>query len=80
MHIGSWSQIYRWIDGWAQIPDTADARIGWAHAGVVVTRAGLVVTFHQGDPTVLVSDQSGKLLRSWNVDLTEGHGITLVEE
>jgi hypothetical protein len=80
MHIGSGSQIYRWIDGWAQIPDTADARIGWAHAGVVVTRAGSVVTFHQSDPTVLMSDQAGKLLRSWDVDLTEGHGITLVEE
>ena len=51
MRIGSGSQI---IDGWVQIPDTADARIGRVHAGVVVTRDGSVVTFHQSDPTVLM--------------------------
>ena len=36
--------------------------------------------FHQNYPTVLMFDHAGKLVSSWNVDLTEGHGITLVEE
>lgn len=80
MRIGSGDHAYRWIQDWAQIPDSAEAGTGWAHPGVVVTRDGLVITFHQSDPTVLVFDQKGNLQRSWDVELTEGHGITLVEE
>jgi hypothetical protein len=47
---------------------------------MAISDAGHVYTFHYGDPTVLVFDQDGKLLRSFDTDLTEGHGITLTRE
>ena len=80
MRTGSGQQTYEWIDRWARIPDTESARAGWAHPGVVVTEAGDVITFHQGDPTVLVFDKDGNLKSSWESDFTDAHGITLVKE
>jgi DNA-binding beta-propeller fold protein YncE len=71
---------YEWIDDWATIPASESARRGWAHPGVAVTAAGDVFTFHQGDPRMLVFDRDGGLQRSFETGLTEGHGITLVDE
>jgi DNA-binding beta-propeller fold protein YncE len=71
---------YRWVDNWAKIPDTQSARTGWAHHGIVVTKGGEVITFHQSDRTALVLGGGGELVRSWQTDLAEGHGITLVTE
>jgi hypothetical protein len=80
MRIGSGSSTYEWIDRWAKIPATESAKAGWAHHGVAVTRSGDVITFHQGDPTMLVFDRAGNLTRWWSTDLEDAHGITLVEE
>ena len=80
MRIGSGKHTYEWVGDWARIPDTESAREGWAHHGVVVTEGGDIVTFHQGDATVLVLDKEGNLKRSWASGLTEGHGMTLVKE
>ncbi len=74
MRIASGSNTYQWIGDWAQIPDNAEARSGWAHPGVVVTRDGSVITFHQSDPTVLVYDQNE---RHYHVIL---HGLTLHQD
>ncbi|MFQ6029431.1 MAG: hypothetical protein ACE5Q6_18295 [Dehalococcoidia bacterium] len=80
MQMGSGHHTYRWQEDWARIPQGESAAAGWAHPGVAVTRSGQVITYHSGDPTVLVLDREGQLLRSWSTDLTEGHGLTLVEE
>ena len=80
MRIGSGDYTYDWIGNWAKIPDTPSARTGWAHHGVVVTDADEVILFHQLDPTVLVFDTEGKLLRSWDIGLTNAHSMTLVKE
>ena len=80
MRVGSAGNTYRWLDSWANLPQTAISRTGWAHHGIVVTESGEVVTFHQSEPTVLILDQDGNLLRSWDSGLTEGHGISLVKE
>ena len=80
MQVGSGKNSYDWVEGWAKVPDTDSARTGWAHHGVVVTRSGEIVTYHQGDPTIIVLDQEGNLLRSWDIPLTDAHGMTLVEE
>jgi DNA-binding beta-propeller fold protein YncE len=80
MRIGSGANTYEWIDNWARIPHNQSARMGWAHHGIAVTEAGDVVTFHHGDPTVLVFDQDGNLQRSWDSQMTEAHGITVVKE
>lgn len=80
MRIGGGEHTYEWIDNWAKIPNTGSARFGWAHHGVVVTAAGEVVAYHSGDPRVLVFDREGNLLRSWETDFVEGHGLSLVKE
>jgi len=80
VRIGSGKHTYEWIDNWARIPDSQSARAGWAHPGVAVTEAGEVISFHQGDPTVLVFDREGNLRRSFDTGLTEGHGMALVKE
>ena len=59
MIIGSGENRYEWIDNWGRVPDSQSARDGWAHHGMVVTRDGLVVAFHPGDPTVLIFDGDG---------------------
>src|SRR5579859_3362682 len=80
MRIGGGEHTYDWIDDWARIPDTESARGGWAHPVVAIDEAGRILTFHAGDPTVLVFDQDGRLLESVRTELTEGHGITVTKE
>ena len=80
MRIGEGANTYEWNDGWAKGPETDSSRAGWAHHGVVVTEAGDVIAYHQGDPTVLVFDGDGNLKRTWDTSLAEAHGITLVKE
>ncbi|PKB58913.1 MAG: hypothetical protein BZY83_04625 [SAR202 cluster bacterium Casp-Chloro-G2] len=62
------------------MPDSATKREGWAHHGVAVTGSGQIITYHPGDQTMLVLDQDGSFVRSWQVDLADAHGITLVNE
>lgn len=81
VHVGEADQTYRWVGDWADLPDDDDhdhASGGWAHHDVVVTAAGEVVAFHQDEPTMLVFDRSGSLLRRVPVEVTEAHGMTLV--
>ena len=80
MRIGIGENTYEWAGNWAKVPDSESARTGWAHPGLAVTADGQIISFHQGDPTVLVFGKDGNLLRSWKTSLTEGHGITLVQE
>ena len=80
MRIEAGDTIYEWNDNWAQIPDSLNGRQGWAHHGVVVTEADEVILFHPLDPTVLVFDTEGALLRSWETGLTNAHSMTLVKE
>lgn len=80
MRIGSGEQTYEWIGDWGAIPESSSARRGWAHPGMAATAADEIITFHQGDPTMLVFSPDGALLRSFETGLTEGHGITLARE
>ena len=80
MRVGAGEHTYEWIDAWASIPDTASAKGGWAHPGIAVTKAGNIVTYHPGDPTVLIFDAHGNLLTSWDSGVLEGHGMAVAEE
>ena len=80
MQIGSGDHRYNWNDSWAKMPDTESARAGFSHTNIVVTQTGNVVTFHQGDPTVLTFDRDGNLLDSWDSGLTNAHDMVLVQE
>ena len=80
MRIGTGSSTYEWIDRWAKISATESAKAGWAHHGIAITQAGDVISFHQGDPTMLVFDRTGNLKRSWSINVADAHGITVVQE
>ena len=80
MKIGSDACLYEWIEGWGKIPKTESASIGWAHHGLVVTEAGNIIAFHPGEPSVLELNREGDLQRSLRINVTEGHGITIVKE
>lgn len=80
MSIGGGEHTYRWIDNWVRLPDTERARMNKAHHGVVVTEAGHVMVFFEGGPEVLAFDADGVLQQSWESDLSNAHGMTLVKE
>jgi hypothetical protein len=71
---------YEWLEDWAEVPQPEQAKVGWAHHDLAITRSGEVVGFHPERPEVVMFDHDGRLTRSWPVGLKEGHGITLVEE
>ena len=80
MIIGSGEHKYEWIEDWGRVPETEGSSAAWSHPGIAVTKDGRIVTYHQHEPKVLVLDQAGRLLESWETDLVEGHGITIVAE
>lgn len=80
MLVGDGEHTYEWLEKWAKIPDTPSAATGWAHHGIVVSEAGKVIAFHQGDPTVLVFDEEGNLERAWNGTVDNAHGMHIVKE
>ena len=80
MQIGSGTNTYEWQDSWASIPESESARDGWAHHGVTVTESGQIITYHPGDPTMMVFNPDGTLVRTFPVELSDAHGITLVNE
>ncbi len=80
MRTGTGENTYEWIGNWANVPDSESARRGWAHPGMVVTDSGEVITCHSGDHTVLFFDGDGRLVKSWDGDFSDAHGITLVRD
>ncbi len=80
MRVSDGKTDYDWLDGWAHVPESDSASRGWAHHDVVVTASGDVVSFHPSDSTMLVFDAQGNLSRSWETNLADAHGMTLVTE
>jgi hypothetical protein len=63
---------------WADLSAVAGAGSSWAHNGLVVTASGELIGFHAGQLVAFGSD--GHVGRVVRPGLTEGHGITLVQE
>lgn len=80
MKVAAGDLAYEWIEDWAAPPSSESARLGWAHHGIVANHAGELITFHPGDPTVLVFNADGRLVRSWDAPLIEAHGMALAFE
>ena len=80
LRVGQGPATYHCVEGWAKLPDSVDARKGWAHHGVAATESGDVVTFHPSDSTILILDSSGSVRRTWELPVADAHGITLVKE
>jgi hypothetical protein len=70
---------YRWIENWIKIPDSPLGKTNGRTHGIVVTRAGNIILFHQAVPAILTYSPEGKLLDAWG-DFPGAHGLTLVEE
>ncbi len=80
MRLSSGGNAFEWIDDWARFPQSPATRLGWAHPGLAATEAGEVITCHPSEPTLLVFDKQGALLKTIQTALTECHGITAVKE
>ena len=80
LQIGNHSHNYSWNEKWATVPDTQTAREGWAHHGIVTSKTGNIISFHQGEPKVVIFDQNGALIDSWDATVENAHGMTIVEE
>ena len=80
MIIGSDDNRYEWVDNWARIPESQSAREGWAHHGMAVTRGRRIVGFHPGDATVLIFDEDGAIVNSWDAPVREAHQLALEAE
>lgn len=70
---------FKWLDQWAQIPDTPAGRNnGRTHAAAVLDD-GRVVVFNQAVPGVLFFDANGKLVESWGDRFTGAHGLSVTK-
>lgn len=67
---------WNWTEQWAKLPPMT----GHSHHGLVINRAGQIVTGHATDPEILILDTDGNLLRSFPVPVVETHGLCLAEE
>jgi len=79
MRIGNGKYNFEWIENWIRIPDTESGRLNGRTHGVIVSKSGYIIIFHQADPAVLVYDESGKLLDSWG-KFVGAHGMTYIVE
>ena len=75
--VGSGAHSYTWYDHWAQLPNPESAATGWAHPGMATTETGQIVTCHPGLPLLLFFEPDGTLERSFRLDITEAHGLTV---
>lgn len=78
LHAGDLS--YVWVADWAKMPDSESTSLGWAHTEVVIASSGELLTGHPGEPKIMIFDPDGDLVRSFEVPVTEVHGLTLAGE
>ena len=71
---------YKWIDNWGNRERSEKSISGWAHPGMATTATGNIVTCDSGESLILVFNQDGKLLDSWNGNFSDAHGITISKE
>ncbi len=78
--VGVAGERLSWREDWADTPWPEEAHDGWAHHGLAVLISGRIVGFHPSRPEVLVYEPSGRCVASFPTGLSEGHGITVVED
>ncbi|MEE2885733.1 MAG: hypothetical protein VX701_08595, partial [Chloroflexota bacterium] len=71
---------YQWFEQWAKIPITESSVNGWAHNDMVVSENGNIIGFHQADPTMLVFDHQGNVAKRIDVEVSNAHGMSIVNE
>ncbi|HWH26813.1 MAG TPA: hypothetical protein VNT53_09235 [Pseudolysinimonas sp.] len=78
--LGEGDLTFTFNDSWAGSGHHDGSSDSWAHHGLVVTDADEVYTFSEERSEVQVYSLDGTLLRSFPVDIVEGHGFLLVGE
>ncbi len=71
------AESYRWIEGWARLPDTETVRANGRTHGVAALRDGRVVVFAQAQPAMYFFTPDGKVESAWGMDWPDAHGLTL---
>lgn len=76
--LGSGRHTYELIPGWGKLPN--GARFGYTH-GIAVDAQNRVFVFNQSKDAMVIFDEDGRFIKSWNHDYDRGaHGLTLVKE
>lgn len=72
---------YNWIENWTTVPSTPSAIANGRTHGVVVTRAGNILIFHQAIDGLLTYSSEGTLIASHGGNRwMNAHGMTLINE
>jgi hypothetical protein len=75
---GEGAHKYEWMHDWIVIPE--DVKLGNCH-GVQQAADGRIFIHHTGTPAMLVTDPSGKVMKTWGPEYAGGaHGLQLRKE
>jgi hypothetical protein len=75
---GDGNHKYEWVHEWLQVP--SDVKLGNCH-GVQQSADGRIFIHHQGTPSMLVVESSGKVMKTWGTAYSSGaHGLQLRKE
>ena len=77
MRVSAGDLEFEWMGDWAELPSKETVARGWSHHGMAFSNEGQIVTFHPTKPLVIILTTEGKLVRSFEIPVTEAHGLTL---
>jgi hypothetical protein len=77
MRVSAGDLEFEWMGDWAELPSSETVARGWSHHGMAFSNEGQIVTFHPTKPLVIILTTEGELVRSFEIPVTEAHGLTL---
>jgi hypothetical protein len=77
MRVSAGNLEFEWMGDWAELPSEETVARGWSHHGMAYSNEGQIVTFHPTKPLVIILTTEGELVRSFEIPVTEAHGLTL---
>ena len=77
MRVSAGNLEFEWMGDWAELPSEETVVRGWSHHGMAYSNEGQIVTFHPTKPLVIILTTEGELVRSFEIPVTEAHGLTL---
>jgi len=77
MRVSAGNLEFEWMGDWAELPAKETVARGWSHHGMAFSNEGQIVTFHPTKSLVIILTTEGELVRSFEIPVTEAHGLTL---
>lgn len=77
MRVSAGNLEFEWMGDWAELPSEETVARGWSHHGMAFSNEGQIVTFHPTKSLVIILTPTGELVRSFEIPVTEAHGLTL---